>query len=629
MELIVYHVAGLVKRVAQKSKTPSFPRKYTIFSLVFAPLFDVDTSGVRHYVPRAVRDFLMKAQPELTAIERDKLAINPDFDFKHDIAARPLDSIPPNVLALFKWTGIYQQLQRGFFMMRIRIPGGRLTADQLDRIAALGDQYAQGELCLTTRQTFQFHWLRKDDLWKVLEGVAEVGLDTKNACGDVVRNVVTCPLQGVCPHEVQDVRAMLTTLANDPELKDQQRNLPRKHKIAVNGCGRACGLTLMNCQGWFPVSRPTPAGGEALGWRWYAGGGLGARPHMAKCIYAWVPENMVLPVARACVEVFRRLGDRRVRANARLKIVVAQLGAAGFADEVEKVLAERGFPRLGKTGEPTFQCLEKLERPTGPLEIAPPFLTGQPVLPQRQAGFNTVRVLIPRAEISCAQARKLAGWARAFGDGTLMLTARQNLQFPFVPDASVAPLQAQLRAASFELEGFEQAPDIVACVGTTVCNLAVADTPNACRRLREALGADRALWEAVGPLRIHLNGCPNSCAQHWIADLGLRGMRRRTETGSEEGFQICVGGDQAGAGHIAQPICETSSSALVPTVRRVLELYLTKRISAQETFGAFARRVGAAQLAAWLGAPALPAEPVNETNQQLRATFNRAVAEAE
>ena len=571
----------------------------------------------------------MKAHTELTAVERDKLAIHPDFDFKNDIAARPLAAITPNELAMFKWSGIYQQLQRGFFMLRLRIPGGRLTADQLDRIAALGDHYAQGELCLTTRQTFQFHWLRKDDLWKVLESVAAVGLDAKNACGDVVRNVVTCPLQGVCPHEVQDVRAMLTALADDPELKDQQRNLPRKHKIAVNGCGRACGLTLMNCQGWFPVRRPTPDGGEEIGWRWFAGGGLGARPFMAKCIYSFVPENMVLPVARACVEVFRRLGDRRVRAFARLKVVVDKLGAAGFADEVEKVLLERGFPMLGKNKGSGFQCLEKLERPTGAMDIAPAFLVGQPVLPQRQTGFNTVRVLIPRAEMSCEQARQFAAWSREFGNGTLMLTTRQNLQFPFVPDAAVAPLQAQLRAAGCVLEGFEQLPDVVACVGTTMCNLAVADTPNACRRLREALAADRALAASVGPLRIHMNGCPNSCAQHWIADLGLRGMRRRTEHGSEEGFQICVGGDQEGAGHIAQPVCETSASALVPTVRRVLELYLEKRTDAQETFGVFARRVGAAQLATWLGAPALPAEPVNETNLQLHSTFERAVTEAQ
>ncbi len=591
-------------------------------------MIPVDRRAVRPYFPPAPVT-CMKAKPELTQVERDKLAIPPDFDFKNDIAARPLESIPPNVLAMFKWTGIYQQLQRGFFMMRVRIPGGRLTADQLERIADLGDQYAQGELCLTTRQTFQLHWLRKDDLWKVLAGVAEAGLDTKNACGDVVRNVVTCPLQGVCPHEAHDVRDMLLTLANDPELKDQQRNLPRKHKIAVNGCGRACGLTLMNCQSWFPVQRPAPGGGVETGWRWYAGGGLGARPHMAQCIYAWVPESLVLPVTQACVEVFRRLGDRRVRANARLKIVVAKLGAAGFADEIEKVLVERGFPRLGKNDAPAFQSLEKLERPTGAEEIAPPFLVGQPVLPQRQAGFNTVRVLIPRAEMSCAQARQLARWAREFGNGTLMLTARQNVQFPSVADAQVAPLQAQLRAAGFVLEGFEQAPDVVACVGTTVCNLAVADTPNACRRLREELAADRAFWEAVGPLRIHMNGCPNSCAQHWIADLGLRGMRRRTENGSEEGFQLSVGGDQAGAGHIAQPVCETSASALVPTVRRVLELYLAHRSGKSETFGAFAQRVGAAQIATWLGTPAIPGEPVNETNQQLRAAFEQAVGGAE
>lgn len=559
----------------------------------------------------------MPAQPELTAIERDKLTINVDFDFE-ELAKKPLEEIPANHLGLFKWTGIYQQLQKGFFMMRIRVPGGRLNAEQVRRIADLAEQYGQGQLCITTRQTFQFHWLRLEDLHTVLVGLKEVGLDTKNACGDVTRNVVTCPLQGICPLEVKNVRGMIEKIANDPELKDQQRNLPRKHKISVAGCGRACGQTLMNCQGWYPVSRKKGPGAEEIGWRYHAGGGLGARPFMAKTIFEWVPEELVLDVTRAVAEVFRRLGNRRVRALARLKIVVEELGADQFAEKILEVLRERGI-----------QGLDRLEKATATAPIGEMFLSGQPVVAQRQQGLNTVRVLILRSEMTAAQARQFADWAARYGDGTLMLTARQNIQVCNVPTAKVATLVREIHQAGFSTEGLEHLPDMVACVGTTMCNLAVSDTPNAYRRLYAELAADKKLWEQVGPLRIHLNGCPNSCAQHWIADIGLRGMRKAVEQGSEEGFTICIGGSLDGAGNIAQPLCDVTTSELVPTVRKLLEVYIAQRTGVQETFGQYARRIGVVHYAELLGMPVTRKIPANMRNTRLQPLFNQAVAETD
>jgi ferredoxin-nitrite reductase len=560
----------------------------------------------------------MPERPDLTPVERDKLMIDPDFDFKSDIAERPFSDLKTNEIGMFKWTGIYHQLQKGFFMMRMRIPGGLITSEQLDRVADLAERYAQGEMCITTRQTLQFHWLRKEDLHLVLESIQEVGLDSKNACGDVTRNVVTCPLQGVCPHEVKDVRPMIRAIADDTELRDEQRNLPRKHKISVNGCGRACGQTLMNCQSWHPAKRTRKDGSTEIGWKYYAGGGLGARPYMAKVIFDWVPEELVVEVTRATTEVFRREGNRRVRAFARLKIVVDKLGHAGFADRIFEVLRERGI-----------QGLEKIERAADPAaSIGDSFLDGQPVIAQRQQGFHTVRVMVMRSELKAGEARTLAAWAREYGDGTLMLTNRQNIQIRFVPDGKLEALRAKLREARFVTEGFERLPDMVACVGTTECNLAVSDTPNTYRMLYATLAADKAFWEKVGPLRIHMNGCPNSCAQHWIADIGLRGTRKQMPTGSEEGFSICVGGSLGGPGHIAQPVCDVPTSVLVPTVRRLLEIYVEDRKSEGETFGEFARRVGAPALAARLGEPQAPREPANEQNLRLQKTFDRAISEA-
>ena len=525
----------------------------------------------------------MIAQPGLTQVEKDKLEIGPDFDFRQ-VAERPWESFTPNELAMFKWSGIYQQLQGHFFMIRIVTPGGLMTVRQFRRAIDLAEQYAQGQLCITTRQTLQYHWVRKEDLYKMIDGLAEVGLTTKNGCGDVCRNVVTCSLQGACPHEIGgDVRRLLTAIATDPEIQEQQRNLPRKHKISVAGCHRACAQTLMNCQGWVPTTRRTPDGTVESGWILHAGGGLGARPYLGQVIFDWVPEALALPVARAVVEAHRVHGDRRNRANSRLKIVVANQGGRGFAETVLWILRDRGIAELGK-----------LSIPADPAPaIAPAFLDGQGVVPQRQPGLNTVRIIIRRSELSVAEGRELAQLAEFYGNGQLMFTHRQNVELRHVLDTNVKPLRTALHEAGFMIEGHERLPDMVACVGTTQCRMAVSDTTKAYRQILAELGTDVAFWTAVGPLRINLTGCPNNCAHGWIADIGLRGRRLRDELGetSVEGFTILVGGSLAGAGRIAVPIQDVGLAETATAIRTLLETYLAKRTAPAETFGDFVARI--------------------------------------
>ena len=557
----------------------------------------------------------MPAKPELTQIEKDKLTIDPNFDFR-DIAQRPFEDITTNEIGMFKWSGVYHQLQKGFFMIRLRLPGGLMNSEQLIRAGELADTYGQGLLCITTRQTLQFHWVRKEDIYKVIEGMEAVGISTKNACGDDTRNVVTCPLQGVCPHEIGDIRTMLMAIADDPELLDGQRNLPRKHKISVAGCGRACGQTLINCQGWYPVTRVGNDGKEESGWKFHAGGGLGARPYLAKSIFDWVPENLVLDVVRASTEAFRRLGNRRVRAYARLKVVVDELGQKAYGDVVLSIMRERGV-----------NGVDRIEQSTASTEIGKSFLNGQPVISQRQKGFNTIRVIIERSEFDGDDARRFAAWARDFGDDTIMFTNRQNLQIRFVPDADVDVLLNKIRENGFQTEGHERLPDSVACVGTTMCNLAVSDTPNTYRQIMNELGADKELMDKVGEFRINMNGCPNSCAQHWIADIGLRGLRKREDLGSEDGFSIYVGGTLSGTGYIADYVCDVVSSDVVPAMRTMLTIYLEERKDINETFGEFTRRIGGEALAKKLGAVPSEDDPVNIRNLRLSSIFQRVLEE--
>lgn len=547
----------------------------------------------------------MPAEEELTQIEKDKLAINPDFDFR-EIAKRPFEEITPGEMSMFKWSGVYQQLQKGFFMIRLRIPGGLMTSAQLKRAADLADAFGQGQLCITTRQCLQFHWVRKEDIYRVLEGMKETGILSHNACGDVTRNVVGCPLAGVCPEEIADTLGVIQKIADDPELMYRQRNLPRKHKISVAGCGRSCGQTLMNCQGWFPVTRE---GGT--GWKYFAGGGLGAKPFMAKLIFEWVPEDLVIEVTRAAAEAFRRHGNRRVRALARLKIVVDRMGPEEFGRTVLGILRERNIPGT-----------DRIEPAETAWKIRESFLSGQAVIAQKQKGMNTVRVIIRRSEMTGTEARRFADWAREYGDGTVLFTNRQNLEFRFVPDEKTGELRDKLTGSGYAVEGFEHLPDMVACVGTTVCNLAVSDTPNTYRKLMAELTRDKAWWQSLGPLRIHMNGCPNSCGQHAIADIGLRGTRKRTAHGSEEGYSIYAGGSLAGRGHIAEYVCDVTSPNIAEALREILDFYLENRTSEKETFGEFARRLtGPGFKRVFENLPAA-GEPVNERNLRYKALFD-------
>jgi sulfite reductase beta subunit-like hemoprotein len=465
-------------------------------------------------------------------------------------------------------------------MIRVVTPGGRMTTSQFKRAVDLAATYAQNELCITTRQTLQFHWVRKEDIYKVIEGMAAVGITTKNGCGDVPRNIIGSSLAGAGPGQLGDSLKLIRLMAVDEEIQNQ-RNLPRKHKISVAPNNDALAQTLMNCQGWVPVER-----NGSVGWKFHAGGGLGARPMLAKVIFDWVPEELVLAVTRATVEAFRRHGDRRRRAHSRLKVVVDNLGAEKFGALLLDIMQEKGVSGL-----------EQIETAKSPLpNIGRMSVNGEEVIPQQTPGRSIVRILIPRSELKTAQSRTILRLVDEFGGGVLMFTNRQNVELHEVPDKNVAALLAALHAAGFRTDGHEHLPDIVACVGTTMCKMAVSDAPDAYFRLYNALAGDKKYWQDIGTLRINITGCPNNCAHAWVADIGLRGTRTRNPAGgSSEGYSIFVGGKLSEAGKIAEYLGDTATEEIVPAVRKLLDIYLNKRLDAAERFGDFCARIGIEQ----------------------------------
>jgi sulfite reductase beta subunit-like hemoprotein len=223
-------------------------------------------------------------------------------------------------------------------------------------------------------------------------------------------------------------------------------------------------------------------------------------------------------------------------------------------------------------------------------------INGEAVIPQKDPGRSIVRVMIPRSELKTGQSRILARLADELGGGIIMFTNRQNIELHDVPDENAAKLIEALHDAGFRTEGHEHLPDIVACVGTTMCKLAVSDSPDAYHRIYEALARDEKYWKSIGTLRINITGCPNNCGQAWVSDIGLRGTRiRNPDGGSTEGYSIFVGGKLSEAGKIAEYLCDVPNDEVVPAVRRILDTYLAHRESEGERFVDFCERIGIGQ----------------------------------
>lgn len=238
--------------------------------------------------------------------------------------------------------------------------------------------------------------------------------------------------------------------------------------------------------------------------------------------------------------------------------------------------------------------LEQIEKAASPIpDIGRPLLNGEPVVPQSQAGKVTVRVIIPRSELRTKASNAILQIARQNGNGDIMFTNRQNLEIRNIPADKAHQVVQALHNAGLQTEGLEHLPDIVACVGTTMCRLAVSDTPDAYHRLHDAFSDDEAYWRKIGPLRVNLTGCPNNCAQAWVADIGLRGRRIRNDEngGSEESFTVFVGGKLHGTGRIAEELFDVRTEELVPAIRRILDTYLEQR-QQNEVFCDFIDRVG-------------------------------------
>ena len=496
--------------------------------------------------------------------------------------------------------GVYGQRQDRVQMQRIKIPMGMVSAEQLTALADIAEEYAVGVLHVTTRQDFQCHYVDIGDTPNLMRRLAAVGITTKEACGNVVRNVTACPRAGVCADEVFDVtpyaRAMAYFLLRHPDAQ----NFGRKFKISYSGCAEhACGLGRMHDIGAIARIENGVKGFQVL-----VGGGLGSLPHQAKLYSDFLPAEEMLPLAQAISRVFAKLGEKKNRAKARMKFLIAKLGLDDFKRLVEE---ERGKlpadPRwqnelaeaMASYRDEPLKPPSELELPADAPEALRRWLNGN-VRPQKQRGYSTVGVMLPLGDIASEQARRLAQLSLRFTTGAMRTTIDQNLLLRWVSNADLPALYAGLEEIGLNEAGAGLLKDIVACPGTDSCKLGITSSRGLAAHLHRSFSnglsgiADRA------DLSIKISGCFNSCGQHHIADIGFFGSVQRKQNHTAPVFQLTAGGSlRNNAESYGLAVGKIPSQNVEKAAARLAAFYSREK-QGDETFSQVVERLGKARL---------------------------------
>ncbi len=423
---------------------------------------------------------------------------------------------------LAKWYGLYtHRHEPGFFMLRLKIPGGVLTAAQLKGIAQITSEQNRDFADITTRQDIQLHWVAVKEVPAVLGALNQLGISTLGACGDIMRNIVGCPVAGLDAQEFFDAGPVLQEIHRFFLGNLEFANLPRKYKLSIAACRDQCQQPEIQCLSLVGFERQAP-GGRQLGFDVRVGGGLSTKWFFTQRLNAFVRPEQALPLVKAVTEVYRDASEyRNSRARARLKFLIADWGIEKFRQAVQERL---GFP------------LEE----AGLLEDPPDsYKDHVGVHEQKQPGLFYVGVPILIGRITGAQMRKVADLAQRHGEGSIRLTLRQNLLIPNVPQEKVALVLEGLGSVGLNVKASPMVRGVVTCTGIEFCKLAVTETKARAREIVEHLEASLRLEE---PLRIHVTGCPNTCAQSPIAHIGLQGSRTTVEGQSVESYDVAVGG---------------------------------------------------------------------------------------
>ena len=529
---------------------------------------------------------ILQKETNAQRAERLKREKNPwaVFDEVRAFAREGRSSVVPEWASFYlKWWGIYTQgdgvgaiggkggegLASDWFMMRIGIPNGIVSASQLRAIGDLTRKHGRNLADITVRQNIQIHWLSIESLPEVVDALDAIGLSPKGACGDVVRNVTGCPLAGVAADELIDASPIALAISNELKANPDFYNLQRKFKISATGCPSWCTYPEINDIALTAVERD----GE-IGYSLRVGGGLSNEPHLAVRLDAFIRPDQAVRTVRGVTEIFR---DQQVlresRDRARLKYLFMREGwtRERFLDELH---ARLGF---------------KLD-PGVPEQVPDDILRDHAgVHPQREPGLAYVGASVLRGRMTGEQLEAVAELAERFGSGSLRATVSQNLVIVDVPYGKTSELARELGQIGLHVEGSPFWRGAIACTGTEFCKLAITETKGFTRWLVDEL--EERLPQFDQQLKLHVTGCPNGCGQHWIADIGLEGKKIKYEGRLTDAFYFCLGGAVGQNAGVARPVGYRCPAPLVPeAIERLLRGYLAEREPDENLRAWFARR---------------------------------------
>lgn len=572
--------------------------------------------------------------------EVDIDSIDPDMvadirKFEEMLALHLAGEIDDDVFKVFRLAnGIYGQRQGGRNqMLRVKAPFGAIDPQQLDRLADVSERYSRGWGHLTTRQNVQFHYVQLEEVPSALWDLAAVGMTSREACSDTIRNVMGCHLAGACPNEVLDIQPWAEATFRHFLRNPISARLPRKFKINFSGCVTDCGQAMFNDVGIIAVNRTTDDGGTEAGFRVFVAGGLGANPHPALALEDFTSRDELLPTIEACVRVFEQAGNRNNKLRARMKWLVDELG---FEEVADRILASRKFLLASATwpGGIPEQVVVAGDAPagrgTGPLTAigqgvavslsgTSAFARWEEANVVRGVANGTVSAIAccRLGDVTAAQFRGMASLVRETGS-TIRITNRQNFVLRDLSEDQLPVVFAHLDALGMAQPGAELARDVVACPGADTCNLAVTQSRGLASAIGEALEA-AGLAELDG-VRTNISGCTNSCGQHHVADIGFFGAERRAHGRSAPGYQMLLGGyvgnEQAEFG---QKALRLPAKAVPEAVVRVTNRYASER-NYGEAFGQWLDRSGGVKAVA-KGLADLDEFPTPEENEDFYSDF--------
>jgi sulfite reductase (NADPH) hemoprotein beta-component len=503
--------------------------------------------------------------------------------------------------------GVYAQLAHVKHMQRIKIPGGQITADQLEALAEVTERWGRGLAHVTTRQDIQLHHLEIDETVELQRSLARAGVTTVGACADTLRNVTASHLAGVVEDEVFDVAPYAHAITEHFLFHEHNRRLPRKFKVGLSGSAHDHAQIMINDLGL--LARIGDAG---PGFAVYVAGGLGSTPEIAHLWREFVPAREILAVSEAVVSVFFRDGERKNRKKARLKFLLRKLGEAEFLRRLDEELDRILAARKGALEADLDRYLDGyVEREPPPPEGGGDSLGDHAfarwkrtnTIAQKQPGYRVVTIKLPLGDVTSEQLRDLADLCRRYGNGEVRATNTQNLVMRWVPEGRLVALHRALGLSGLAEPDAGHITDVVACPGGDYCTLAITKSMGVAARIREHLAPEGRRQEAddlireIGQFDIKISGCPNSCGQHHVADIGMTGLMAKGSDGVERPhYSLRVGGGCGPAARIGDRLDGRIPEEDAPKVVAAIARYYAKERSPGETFREFVARKGVPEI---------------------------------